>query len=202
MRKLLTLMLLLVAATANALPQNLPHHNRSDVASTVKQFIPFTEFHYMNTAGVGAGDPLLAEANSLGLVGIRMEATGDDAHILIPIPSNICVDCPIKMSVLWSTNATNTSHTATWKVLYNEGGVGQALAAPATAADTVITADAELATSYMLNETSQAVINSGLFDRGDIIHLLAELNNVSGLNPATSIVFLHGLYFEYTREQL
>ncbi len=202
MKKLLTLAMLLVAATAQALPQNLPHHNRSDVATTVKQFIPFTEFHYISTQGVGVGDPFLAEVNSIGLVGIRMEATGDDAHVLIPLPSNMCVDCPVKFSVLWSTNSTTTTQTATWKVLYNEGGVGEALAAAASSPDTTITADSVLGTAYMLNETSQAVINSGTFDRNDVIHVLAELDDVSGLVPSSAVVILHGMYFEYTREKL
>jgi hypothetical protein len=203
MKKLLFLVAMLAAATAHALPQNLPHHNRSDVNATVKTFIPWNQFDIITTAAPGAGDPALAEINSLGLVGIQMASTGDDAHVLIPLPDNICVDCQIKFSVLWSTDSTTTTEGVTWKVLYNEGALGSALAAAATALDTVITSDSPLGTAYMLNETPQGVIAAGTVDRNDILHVLAETDAFSGgMDPASDIVFLHGIFMEYTREKL
>ena len=191
-----------IATSAHALTKNLPHHNRADVKSTVKMFIPYTSFHTRADASVGAGDPVTAEINSLGIVGVQMEAAGDDAHTLLPLPDNICVSCPIKISVLWSTNSTTTTQTATWKILYKRLALGDGLAAAATDLDTTITADSVLGTAYGLNETPQGVITAGTLTRGDTLHLLAELDAVSGLNPAVSGVYFHGIYVEYVREQL
>lgn len=199
---ILVIAVMLTAVVSHALPRNLPHHNSVDVSATVKEFIPYTDFHTISSASIGAGDPVLAEINSLGIAAIQMEAAGDDAHILIPLPNNICVDCPIKISILWSTTSTTTTQTATWKILYNKKALGQGLAAAATALDTAVAADSVLSTAYGLNETPQGVINAGTFSRGDIVHLLAELDAVSGLNPAVSGVYFHGIYFEYVREKL
>ena len=199
---LIASLVILIASLAHALTSNLPHQNRADIKSTVKVFVPYTGFHTRADASVGAGDPVTAEINSLGLVGIQMEAAGDDAHILWPIPDNLCINCPIKISVLWSTNSTTTTQTATWKILYKRLALGDGLAAAATDLNTTITADSVLGTAYGLNETPQGVITSGTLSRGDILHLLAELDAVSGLNPAVSGVYFHGIYIEYVREQL
>lgn len=197
-RLALSLAIILAATYAQA----LPHNNRADVKNTVKIFIPYTDFHTDSDSSVGAGDPVLTEINSLGVMGIQMEAAGDDAHILLPLPDNICVNCPIKISVLWSTNSTTTTQTATWKILYKRLALGDGLAAAATDLNTTITADSVLGTAYGLNETAQGVITAGTLSRGDVLHLLAELDAVSGLNPAVSGVYFHGIYIEYVREQL
>lgn len=178
----------------------LPHDNRSDVKSTVKEFIPYTDFHIINDVGLGVGTTTVTEENSLGMAAIVMSNTNADIHTLIPLPDNICVDCPIKFSVLWSTSESTTTRTATWKILYSAKALGEGLAAAATALDTAITADAEDDTAYGLNETEQGVISSSTLSSNDILHILVELDAVSGAAP--SAIYFHGLYLEYTRNQL
>lgn len=196
----LVALLVLVASTFSYAA--FPHNNRSDVKSTVKVFVPYTAFSIVNDASVGAGDPVVSEISTLGLASIKMEAAGDDAHVLFPLPDNACVSCPIKVSILWSTTSTTTTQTATWKVLYNEEAVGEAVTTAATALDTAITADSVLGTTRALNETPQGVISANTLDRGDILHILCELDAVSGLNPATTETNFHGMFIEYTREKL
>lgn len=153
--------------------------------------------------GLGVGDPTTAEVNSLGFGATQMEAAGDDIHMIVPLPDNICINCQIKMSVAWSTNdVTPTTDTATWKILYAPIAAGEALSAASTALDTVITADAISGVSYGLQETPQGIINAGTLSRGDTLHILAELDAVSGLNPGSDVVFFHGIYIEYVREKL
>lgn len=181
---------------------NLPHQNRSDVDSTVKLFVPYNQFSIINDASLGAGAPVVAQINSLNISGVQMEAVGDDVHVLMPIPDNMCIDCPSKISVLWTTGASTTTQTATWKVLYDAKAAGETLGVASTALNTAIASDAVENVAYDLNETSQGIIDASVLGRSDTLHILVELDAVSGLNPAVSPTFLAGMYFEYTREQL
>lgn len=190
-----------------ALPQNLPHHNSNDVDDWVKVLVQpnVTTFAADSSQLVafGSGNPEISEVNSLGFGAVKMSAAGDDVHMIVPLPDNICVSCPIKVSVAWSTNDTTpATDTATWKVLYSATALGEAFSAATTALNTAIAADAISGVAYGLQETPQGVISANVLSRGDTLHILAELDAVSGLNPASDVVFLHGVYIEYVREKL
>lgn len=202
-RALIVTSLSLAAMPAFSIPQNLPHHNRSDVDDEIKVFYPNSVF--ATTSGVsvvGTGNPEFGVVNNLGFTAVRILNTGHSAHFLYYIPDNFCVDCPINVSVLWSTNSTTTSQTATWKVEHGGYAVGEAFGDATTELDTAITADSVLATAYMQNETAQGVINANTFSRGDIVNFAVQLDAASGLNPASDIVFLHGVFIEHVRQEL
>lgn len=203
MKYLLGLLLVLVAGNALA----LPHDNRSDVGDTVKEFIPWNDFSVTadgtSILSIGSGTPRVAEVNSLGLGAIKTDAISDRVNLFYQVPSNACVGtCPIKISVLWSTSSSTTSQTATWRVLYSAKAIGEALAAGSTTLDTAITADSVLGTAYMLNESPQGVIAANTLSRSDILNIVLDLASVSGLNPGSDTVLIHGIYIEYTRELL
>ena len=202
MKKVLSLLIAIAMIATSSFSYALPHNNRSDVQSTVKMFIPWNEFHTVNDLSLGAGTPSAAEIGTLGVGAIKVAAAGDDIHTLLPLPNNICVKCPIKLSVLWSTTSSTTSQTATWKVLYNETATGSLLDTAATALDTPITADSVEDVALDLNETAQGVISANTLDRGDILHILVEIDAVSGLNLTTSATYFHGMYLEYSSEKL
>lgn len=151
---------------------------------------------------VGAGDPPISEVSTFGFSAVQMEAAGDDCRLLIPVPDNMALSQQMKVSVAWSTDSVTTTQTATWKVLFKAIAAGEALAAPTTALDTVIAADAVDDTAYGFQETPQGVINGATFEKGDIIAMLLELDAVSVLNPASDKVYCHGVFIEYIRAQL
>lgn len=210
---ILGLMALMVMSLFNASvyglpPPNLPHQNSKNFASTIKVFVPYTDLSFgVNTNSaildtLGVGTAKVQEVNSLGFAGVQMTAAAQDVHMILPIPSNMCVACQLKVSVAWSTSSTTTSQTATWKVLYSAIAAGEALAVAGTALDTAIVADSVTSVAYALQETPQGIIVSNTLSRSDMLHILVELDAVSGLNPASDTVFLHGVYLEYTREKI
>lgn len=189
-----------------------PHLNRSDVASWVRQFLPAVPSIIVPSlgvgdtqvlGGVGAGDPVLAEINSLGITGLQIEAAGDDFHWLWMPPSNLDTSAPVKVSAIWTSNSTTTTQTATWKVLYGQDTFNSgAMAAAATALDTAIAADNCLGTAYVLQQSPEGLIGPGDIDPAKMMHILCELDAVSGLNPASDVVFLVGIMIEYLRAKL
>lgn len=209
----LAIMTLGLASFAHALtPNSLPHYNRSDVDDTVKVFIPLrpealsvtvTDASNGSMVTYGSGNAAISEVNSLGFAGMRFTAVANDVHMIVPLPPNACVSCPIKFSVAWSTSdVTPSTDTATWKVLYAAIADGESLSAASTALDTAITADAIDGDAYAWQETPQGVIAADTLSRDDVLHVLVELDAVSGLDPSTDVVFMHGLFMEYTREKL
>lgn len=206
---LMALATIFVAIPSFALPQNLPHHNSSDVADWNKIFFqPSLTAFTVNSGGtfswIDAATSLsIVETNSLSFSSLQMSATGSIIHMVVPLPDNTCVDCPIKLSVLWSTSDTTpTTDTATWKILYSAKALGEAWASASTALNTAITADAIDGDAYALQETPQGQINSGTLSRNDVLHLSVELNAASGLDPTSDTVLLHGIYLEYVREKI
>lgn len=196
--------LLLVLITGNVMA--LPHDNRSDVKDTVKVFIPWNQFSITadgtSIYSLGSGSPRVANINSLGVAAIDISRPTEAVRAFWAIPDNMCVNCPTKVSVLWSTASNSTSASATWRALYSAKAVGEALAAPATALDTTITADSILGTAYMLNETAQGVINADVFSRYDTVDITVDLQTESGFDASSSATQIHGIYIEYTRELL
>lgn len=205
MKYLLGLLFVLIAGPAFA----LPHDDSTSVKSTVKVFIPWNQFSMTadgtSILSLGTGTPRVANVNSLGIAAVRFDTAGtngDAIHLTYPIPDNMCVSCPTKISAVWSTSSTTTSQTATWRALYSATALGEGWTAPATALDTPITADAVDDTAYGLNESPQGTINGSILERGDTLDIMMQISSASGLNPASDIVEFHGIYIEYTRELL
>lgn len=140
----------------------------------------------------GNGNPLIQEINSLGVVGARMEATGDACHHLFYVPKDFNVDTNIKFEVVWCTNNSDTSKTATWKVEYVAVGAEETLVAPNSALDEPIAADNVVGT-YKVAVTPYGLIFAKTLEHGDFLHLKVSLNAVSGLNPASDEIFLLGI---------
>ncbi len=156
-------------------------------------YIPVTEFSgYLSSSFLGTGAPNLEQINSLGIVGARIEAVTDACHHLFYIPKDFNVDTNIRIAAVWGTNSSDTSESATWKVEYSAIAVGETLIAPATALNTVIAADNVLG-AYKVAESAYGTIFRGNLNHGDYLHLKISLSAVSGLNPASDIVFLLGI---------
>jgi len=184
----------------------LPHDNRSDVDTTVKVFVPYSDFALsadsVGLFSLGTNNPRVAQVNSLGLAGLQVTATGDNVRLLFPVPKNACIECPMKFSIVWSSASTTTTQTATYSILYARAPLGTALSVPASTLSTAIAADAVNGNAYSLNETPQGILNGKLLQRNDILSLLVSLSAVSGLNPVASPTFIHGINIEYVREKL
>lgn len=156
-------------------------------------FIPVTQFSgLLNDASVGSGAPALGQINSLGLIGLRIDAVNDAIHHLFFIPKDFNVSTNVRIGVVWTTNSSDTSETATWEVEYNPITAGQTLAAASTAMDNVITADTVLG-AYIIHESPYGTIFEGNLYHMDYLHLNISLSAVSGLNPAADEVFLLGI---------
>jgi len=197
---------LAIATVFSVSAHALPHDNRSDVDSTVNVFVPYSSFSLQADSvglfSLGTNNPRVAQVNSLGLAGLQMTATGDNARLLFPVPKNACIECPMKFNVVWSSGSTTTTQTATFTVLYARAPLGTALSVPASTLSTPITADAVNGNAYSLNETSQGVLNGRTLQRNDVLSLLVSLSAVSGFNPVASPTFIHGINVEYVREKL
>ncbi len=156
-------------------------------------YIPVTEFSgYLTDTFLGTGTPALENIDSLNIVGARIEAVNDACHHLWRIPLDFNVDSNIRISCVWTTNSSDTSETATWKAEYSPIASGETLIAPSTALDTVISADTVLG-SYKIAESPYGTIFNGNLNHGDYVNLKISLSAVSGLNPASDIVFLLGV---------
>lgn len=182
-----------------------PHLNRGDVQEWVREFLPCVPtVDVASLAGVGAGDPVTGEVNSLGISGIQIEAAGDDYHWLWRPPAQISTEAPVKIYAIWASSSTDTAEGATWKVLYNQDTFNSgAMAAAATALDTAIADDMCLGTAYVMQKTAAGLIDSAKIDPAKMMHILCELDAVVGtLNPAADTVFLLGIEIEYLRAKL
>lgn len=147
-----------------------------------------------NIQFAGSGNPILQEINSLGIVGARIDAAGDACHHLFYVPKDLNVDTNIKFEVVWCTNSTDTSETATWRVRYSASAAGEVLSAATTALSATISADNVVgATAYMVAIAPFGLLYRGNLQHGDFMHLEVSLSAASGLNPASDEVFLLGL---------
>lgn len=140
----------------------------------------------------GAGNPVLDEVNSLGIIGARIEAVDDACHHLFYVPKDFNVNSNIKIEVAWCTDSSDTSETATWKVQYKSIAAGETLSAVDTELNSLITADNVLGT-YKYSVSPYGLIYKDVLEHGDLLHLKISLGAVSGLAPASDIIFLLGI---------
>lgn len=129
----------------------------------------------------------------------RVGSTGLSYDALVPM-NGVSAGCTVNLYVLWSTNATTTTHTATWRLRY-AAVTPETDACTATVAvlDTAITSDACIGTADVVQRTAAGVINAGNFLEGDLLKLRLDLSAVSGFALGTDIVRWHGVEVEVVR---
>ena len=185
------------------------HDHHQDLSRTGKRvYIPvsnFVGFAEIVSAGTrlesqGAGVPALQEVNTTGVGALKIDATGDDVHHFMEIPYDLDTGFPLEFAAVWSSDQTTITDTATWLVLFNQmtPNASSGIAAAATALDTVIAADTNIATADGIQTTAFGQINGNTFANDDFIHFLVELDAVVGTDPAADDVNLYGVLLRYT----
>ena len=156
-------------------------------------YIPVTQFSgYLSNQFLGSGTPNLEQINLLGIVGTRIDATGDTCDHLFYVPKDFNVDTNIKFEVVWCTDNATASNTATWKIEYSAISEGETLSLASTALSSVITAD-NVVGAYKVAMAPYGFIARGILMHGDFLHLKVSLSAVSGLNLAVDKVYLLGI---------
>ena len=150
-----------------------------------ERFIPWTAFHYDTSwAGYGAGAPVAAELSSLGIGGQKVGAAADEWGVIdLELPRIADMKQSIGLRVVWVPVGHNSSADSIhWKVFYDQWDFGEALVAPTTALDTVITSQVVVSTtSLVVHRTKRGVINANKFDN------VARVGGISWLVEADSI---------------
>lgn len=153
----------------------------------------------------GAGNPVFEEVGTTGLVGLRMEATGDDIHHVFAIPNYVDTRHAIEFAVVFSTDQTTTTDGFTWKVLLDqmdpEDG-DDAITAPATALDTTIVEKLNAGTANAPQRTAWGTLNGNTLNPDEAVHVLVELDAVTGATLATDKVYGLWLLVRYTAKYL
>lgn len=123
----------------------------------------------------GGGDPSPGEVNSTGIMGLHIDADGDDTRVIWPIPDNCDVKYDMGFRVWWSSASTTATDGITWKVLYDEiTPESEAVAAGTTALSTAIAEDTNNATAHVLQITAWGKLNGGTLTNGRALSLIVE----------------------------
>ena len=144
--------------------------------------------------GLDVGAPQIAEVSTFGFGGVEIAAAGDSLTTLdLWLPPHFDPEQEIGVRVLWTTNgAVAASDAITWLVTYKQSDVGEALAAPATALDTVIASASPVTTTLLLRRTARGIINANKFDytaRQGALAWNVEADVLTGFS-ADEVVFL------------
>jgi len=157
-------------------------------------------------ASVGTADTAAAtfvEVGTSGIAGCRFTYTDSDIGILWPTPYDLDVKSPVELAVVWSSDQTTATDTITWKVLYTELTMDTtAVAIGATALNTAIAADTNIATANALQQTAYGQINGGLLTNGRVLSLILELDAVSGATTSSDVIVAYYLVVRYVRRRL
>jgi len=151
----------------------------------------------------GTGSPYFTEITDSGIVGMYVNDTADSVGILYPIPYDMDVKSAMEFSVIWCSNQTTTTDTCTWKVQYTELTIdSEAIEAGATALDTAIAADTNVAAVTGLQQTSWGILNGGNLTHGNWLALDVSYSAESGADAASDTI--HGIYLviRYVRRAL
>ena len=129
----------------------------------------------------------------------RVTSTGQTYDALVNLPI-LSASSHINVYVLWSTDSTTTSNTATWRLRY-AAVTPETDATTATVAvlTTAIAADAASATANTLQRTAAGVIDAGNVLEGDMLKLRLDIASVVGFALATDVVNLHSVELEFIR---
>ena len=148
----------------------------------------------------GTNNPPLVEIGTTGLVALKTNTQNDDISHLMPIPWDLDRHQATRARVWWACESVTAADTILWAVLYKVLTAGTtAIAAPATALDTVINAATlGTTTAKVIQASSWGIINAGkIVNTANLIGLLVKLSNfAAGL---TEDKYLLGLELEYTR---
>lgn len=182
--------------------------------STVPKYrTRFYSVHEMNgwaaaLVGSGAGAPIIGEATTSSLTGLRIQADADSFVGFIALPDDCDVNAPIDMRLLWSSDQTTTADEYTWTATYTEmliNSTSDMDAAGATALDTPWVADANLATADALQALEWGTIAGGTLTgtQGDGYFLNLNLvATTNGGTVATDLVIWWGLQIRYMPKTL
>lgn len=144
--------------------------------------------------------PKLVEIGTTGLIGLQMLTAGDDVRHVMRVPSHWDRHHDIKARVIWATESVTTTDGLTWKILYGElTPNSSAVAAPATALDTVIAEQlVSVAVAKTMYRTAAGIIVAkSIADAALYLSFLVEADAQTG-NPLSDGVYLLGVEFEYT----
>lgn len=157
----------------------------------------------------GTGAPSFGEITDSGIVGLHVDDTADSVGILWPIPYDCDVKSKIEFAVTWCSDQTTTTDTVTWKVLYTELTINsEAIEAGATALNTAIAADTNVAAVTGLQQTAWGVLNGGTLtgDAGDAPrnHLALDISHEteSGADATSDAIHAIHLIIRYVRRTL
>lgn len=170
-------------------------------------YIPVTQFQGLGAAtavfdSVGVGDPVFQQVNSLRFNGCLMAAANDDVRHFMRIPTNWDRDNNIYVRFIFVTGSADDTDSITWKFLYGLLTPGvDAVAAPATALDTVLVSEDVTGTANTLERTAtRGVLLGGTIPDADLYWtFLCELDAIDG-GLAEDVLFM-GVEFEYTVKQ-
>lgn len=150
------------------------------------------------TAGTGpvscdAGGTVLHEIGTSGMAAFKMTATADLAQDFIIIPPDFDVSQASYWRCYFTSDTTKTTKTWTPTMKYKKIGAGTAIAAAATALDTVIAQDTSPGANK-LAITPWGTLNANKLTRGGFVAISFK---ASGTLATNGLWFL-GYEFEYT----
>lgn len=148
--------------------------------------------------GAGAGNPVMTEIGTTGIVGGEIAAAGDK-FATIWMPGDLDITKQLRARVWWTQTSTTATDTVDWLVTYTPlVAETTVLVDPVTALSTAITlADASSGVANTVQATSFGVINRNtVANTTDLISLGVEADGI-GTFSANEVLFL-GLELRYT----
>lgn len=149
----------------------------------------------------GVGNPVLKEISTLGMMGLLMEADGDNVVTLIRIPDYWDREQKLRFRVIWTTASVTAADTIDWKILYNVAAVDAIIPTTAAALSTVIAQDTVGGTTArVIKATANGILNAGVLPPlARYIVLTVEMDDfAAGL---TEDKWFLGLEIEHTVRQ-
>lgn len=151
----------------------------------------------------GAGSPSYGEITDSGICGLKIDAAGDLTALMWPIPWDCDVESAINFAVQWSSDQVTLTDTFTWKVEYRELTLNTTgVDIPATALDTVVAADTNVAGVHAIQQTAYGILNGGTLTNDNVLVLNVELDAVTGATLGSDIVAGYNLVIRYIRRAL
>ena len=151
----------------------------------------------------GDQNPSFGEITDSGVAGLKMDATGDLIALMWPIPYDLDIEYDIDFAVQWSSDQATTTDTLTWKVLYKELTLNStAIDIPATALDTAIVADYNVAAVHAIQQSPWGTLSKGTLTNGNVLLVHVELQAVSGPSMGSDIIAAYNLVIRYVRRAL
>lgn len=149
---------------------------------------------------VGAGDVVTAELNAAGFIVPAPDTAADEIGFIWLVPYDVDERYELGFRVLWSSDNTGTTDTATWKINWAHFGEGEAIAAPTGVLSTVIAADT-VTGQYHFQKTARGVLTAASHaitranvEDGSALCMLVELDaKTTGLSNA----YFLGLELDY-----